>query len=242
MQNKADIRNRLQQDILSLQGFRPASANAQTNFGLPRIARFFPNATFPFSALHEFSCITPEEVTSAGAFVAGLLSPLFDKGGVGLWISAERLIFPPALKAFGINPDQIIFIELKKEKEVMWAVEEALKCDALTTVIGEMADISFTESRRFQLAIEQSGVGCFLLRNKPRNVTTASTSRWQIKPLPSQIESNLPGIGYPRWQVNLLKVRNGKPGSWVLEWAEGRFRHASTLAVIRGEEMQTKSA
>ena len=134
-----------------------------------------------------------------------------------------------------------MFIERKKEKEVVWTIEEALKCTNLTTVVGELAELDFTESRRLQLAIEKSGVSCFLLRHKPRNLTTASTSRWQVKPLPSDIEDSLPGVGHPRWQVNLLKVRNGKPGSWVVEWAGGRFRHPSKFAVIRGEELQTKT-
>ena len=29
----------------------------------------------------------------------------------------------------------------------------------------------------------------------------------------------MPGVGFPRWNVELLKVRNGKPGSWQLEWS-----------------------
>jgi len=33
----------------------------------------------------------------------------------------------------------------------------------------------------------------------------------------------LPGVGFPRLNVELLKVRNGKPGSWQVEWANGKF-------------------
>ena len=46
-----------------------------------------------------------------------------------------RTIFPPALKSFGIAPDKIIFIDLKKEKEILWAMEEALKCDGLQQLL-----------------------------------------------------------------------------------------------------------
>jgi protein ImuA len=53
--------------------------------------------------------------------------------------------------------------------------------------------------------------------------TTAFVCRWQIHPIQSETENNLPGVGFPRWQVELLKVRNGKPGNWQLEWANGRF-------------------
>jgi protein ImuA len=34
---------------------------------------------------------------------------------------------------------------------------------------------------------------------------------------------DLPGVAFPRWQVELLKVRNGKPGIWQLEWANGKI-------------------
>jgi protein ImuA len=26
-------------------------------------------------------------------------------------------------------------------------------------------------------------------------------------------------MGFPRWNIDLLKVRNGKPASWQVEWS-----------------------
>jgi protein ImuA len=37
------------------------------------------------------------------------------------------------------------------------------------------------------------------------------------------LEDGLPGVGFPRWQVELLKVRNGNPGCWQVEWVAGSF-------------------
>jgi protein ImuA len=39
-------------------------------------------------------------------------------GGVCVWISTARNLFPPALKIFGVIPEQVIFIDVQKEKEV----------------------------------------------------------------------------------------------------------------------------
>src|ERR1700684_950556 len=104
-------------------------------------------------------------------------------------------------------------------------MEEALKCSGLAAVVGEMPELSFTTSRRFQLAVEQSRVTGFVLRSHPRNLNTNTcVSRWKIKPLPSHAEDDLPGLGFPRWQVELQKIRNGKPGVWQVEWAAGGFR------------------
>jgi protein ImuA len=31
-------------------------------------------------------------------------------------------------------------------------------------------------------------------------------------------------VGHPRWNVELLRIRNGKPGQWQVEWSDGCFR------------------
>jgi protein ImuA len=240
MLSKADTISHLRNEILTLQGFRPASTTAQTDFGLGPIACSFPNNTFPFSALHDFICESPQEIAASGAFITGLLCSVINKEGVSLWIGTRHLIFPPALKSFGVDPDRIIFINTRNEKETIWTVEEALRSNALKCVVGQSQELSFTQSRRLQLAIEQSGVGCFLLRYRPRNLTTAATTRWHIKPLSSSVEDDLPGVGYPQWQANLLKVRGGKPGSWTLEWKHGRFHQPSKISFLP-QELQKKT-
>src|SRR5215203_5880180 len=156
MLSKSDIHCRLQNEILSLQGYKPNTATTQSDFGLGPIVTSFPNHTFPFSALHELFCESPQEVASSGAFVSGLLSSPLNKGGVALWIGTQPFIFPPALKSFGVNPGQMIFINTGSEKEAIWTLEEALKSTSLTSVVGQITELDFTQSRRFQLAIEQS--------------------------------------------------------------------------------------
>src|SRR3990170_5486323 len=193
----------LQKDILLLQGYKPASSRA-VSVDLGPIKEAFPNGSFPLGAVHEFLTGTAEGAAATNGFIAGLLAPLMENGGTALWISSARTLFPPALKSFGIQPDRFIFIDLQKEKDVAWAMEEALKCGALTAVVGEMKEISFTASRRLQLVVEQSQGTGFILRNSPRNVnTTACVSRWQITPLPSESVDDLPGIGFPQWKVEL---------------------------------------
>jgi protein ImuA len=222
--SKADIISQLQKEILLLQGFKPESHdNGLNTLGLIRHA--FPNNTFPSAAIHEFHCTGLEDASASCGFIAAILSSLMQKSGVSIWISQTQMIFPPALKTFGINPDRIIFINLKKEKQLLWVMEEALKCDGLSAVVGDIKEISFTESRRLQLAVEQSRVTGFLLRRNPKNLATASVSRWKIKPLPGELETDMPGLGFPRWNVELMKVRNGNPGNWQMEWRSGRFRH-----------------
>ncbi len=91
-------------------------------------------------------------------------------GGLSLWISQKRTLYPPALKFFGIDPDRVIFIDVKNEKDLLWMTEEALKCQALCAVIAEIKDLDLTASRRLQLAVEHSRVTGLLHRINPRTL------------------------------------------------------------------------
>jgi protein ImuA len=168
--------------------------------------------------------VRPEDGAATSGFISALLFSLVGNNGAIIWLSASRTIFPPALIQFGLAPDRFIFVDLKREKEILWAMEEALKCNALSAVVGEMREISFTASRRLQLAVEESQVTGFVIRNGlSKTNTTACVSRWRIAPLPGIPVDDLPGVGFPRWKVDLLRIRNGKPGSWNIGWKNGRF-------------------
>jgi protein ImuA len=238
--SKADIIAQLQKEILPLYGSRTSANSIVFDSGLGRIKHAFPNASFPVSAMHEFICNEVEDNSATSGFISGILSSLMRSNGTSLWISASRSIFPPALKLFGIEPDKIIFVDIHKEKERLWAIEEALKCDGLSAVISELQDMSFTASRRLQLAVEKSGVTGFFIRRNPKNLTTACAARWRITSLPCEVVDGMPGLTFPRWNVELLKVRNGKPGTWQLEWIDGSFRHVYKLLSI-GKVPQRKA-
>ncbi len=223
--SKQDIFHHLQKELLVLQGFKTLPGNTVTDLNLGPITHAFPNKTYPLAAVHEFISTSTEHVSATNGFISGLLNGLMQDGKACVWISKARTLFPPALKLFGVAPDQIIFIDLQKEKDLLWVMEEALKCEGLAAVVGEINEISFTASRRLQLAVEQSRVTGFLLRHRPHNLNTiASVARWRITPLPTELADKIPGVGFPRWNVELLKIRNGKPGSWQLEWISDKFQ------------------
>lgn len=233
MDARKEIIGRLQKDILLLEGFTPQPAGAIATIGLGPIESAFPNGVFPTGTIHEMLCPTPEQAAATGGFMGGLLASLMQRGGVCLWIGVSRKLFPPSLMAYNVEPDQVIFVDLQREKDVLWAMEEGLKCEGLAAVIAELREVSFAQSRRLQLAVENSKVTGFLLRSDPRKLnTTTCVARWQITHLPSELEG-LPHVGFPRWQVELLKVRNGSPGKWKVEWAGNHFVPVDEKIAVR---------
>ena len=225
MVQKTDLISRLRKEILPLEGLRAAYRGDGPEFGWGEIQEAFPLGIFPLGAVHEFITTGPETTAATSGFISGILGCLMKKGGAVVWVGKSLKIFPPALKQFGIDPGRVIFISLQKEKDLLWALEESLKCNGLSAVVGEISDFSFTHSRRFQLAVEQSQVTGFIIRNHigQININTC-VSRWEIQPVPSETFDGLPGLGFSRWQVELLKIRNGKPGTWLLDWAADRFQ------------------
>src|SRR5262245_60687197 len=140
---KADIISQLKKDILSLQGFKPVIHHDQ-HIGPLAINHTFPNSAFPLGVNHEFICNCRESLSASSGFIAGILSSLMKKCGATVWISSSHKIFPPALVAFGIDPEKIIFIHRQKEKEILWTMEEALKCEGLAAVVGEVSCVDLT--------------------------------------------------------------------------------------------------
>src|SRR4051812_1541213 len=139
---KADIISQLQKEIMPLQGFKPPVGNIGCDV-LGLIKGAFPNHVFPVGAIHEFICGGAEDISATAGFISGILSSIMKMGGIAIWISRSQNMYPPALKIFGIEPDKIIFIVLQKEKEILWAMEEALKCEGLAAVIAETRELSF---------------------------------------------------------------------------------------------------
>ncbi len=234
LQDKKALFTALQKDILQWEGYKPAPAGVQELIGLGPVEAAFPNGVFPRAAVHEMVCTNTEQATASSGLIAGLLSVLMQNSGVGLWISLTDHLFPSSLKSFGLEADRLIFIRVAKDKEALWVMEEALKCSGLSAVVAEVHELDFKQSRRLQLAIEQSQVTGFILRNCSDKIgSTACTSRWQVTSLPSEPIDDLPGLGFPRWKVDLLRVRNGQPGSWTLEWAEGKFKAVTKPAAFK---------
>ena len=222
---KKNILEGLKKELLSLQGLHAAINNSAVDKALGQIRSAFPNQSFPVSAVHEFVS-EKDDAAATVAFAGILLSALMSNKGAALWISSGNAIFPPALAGLGIPADKIIFISLPNDKQIAWAMEEALKCHGLAAVIGEIKDLNFTTSRRLQLAVEKSHVTGFVLRLNTRNLhANACISRWKVKSLPSELPGQMPGVGFPRWEIELLKIRNGHPGKWKIEFRGGRIRY-----------------
>jgi protein ImuA len=114
------------------------------------------------------------------------------------------------------------------------ALEAALGSAGVACAIGETADVDLTAGRRLQLACEKRGATGFVIRRRPfgaqagkaagrSDAGSAAATRWTVASVPSEPLSGFPGLGPPRWRVDLERCRGGRPGSWILEMSDGAY-------------------
>lgn len=195
-------------------------------FGVPAIDQALPGGGLVLGALHELSGAGPDEEDGAvaTAFLAGILARLAPTRPV-LWCHTTGDLHAPGLALCGLTPGRLILARARNDHEILWALEEGLKTRTLAAVVGELALMPAAASRRLQLAAEKSGVTAFALRRwrtadiaaAQRTVPLAATTRWRIAALASDPAPDMPGVGRPRWQVDLWRCRGGAPASWTME-------------------------
>jgi protein ImuA len=103
--------------------------------------------------------------------------------------------------------------------------------------VAEVGVLSLNATRRLQLAAEQAGIPCFLLRRwrtqelaqQQRAQPIAAVTRWRISPQPHPHVSDqtaMPELGPAHWCLDLWRCRNAAAASWIME-----FDHADQQRV-----------
>lgn len=225
--SRAEIISQLKRDVL-FQRFSIPKNKQHTSAKIEPLTNAFHFNTFPLGAVHEFICDESSSHACTVGCISALIRTLISSNGISVWLSQSKNLFPPAFAQFGLTPENLFFIHLNNQKDILFAMEEALRCEGLTAVVADLNNLNFKQSRRLQLACEQSRVTGFVILNKPRSIsTTACVARWRITPVSSINSNNLPGVGFHQWNIHLLKVKNGLPGSWNFSWSNLRFHHTT---------------
>jgi protein ImuA len=199
-----------------------AAARPVLPFGLAPLDQHLPGGGLACGSLHEVSGGGNGAVDGAAAalFCAGIAART--KGKV-LWCLTRQDLFAPALAQAGLPPGRVIYAECRDEKGVLDCFEEGLRHKGLGAVIGEVARLSMTASRRLQLAAEMSGGMGLAIRRWRRQTEasdfghpTAAVTRWRVSVLPS-MPLPVAGIGRPRWLLELMRCRAAESADFEVE-------------------------
>ena len=86
------------------------------------------------------------------------------------------------LDAFGLAPERLVTVSVTHRRDLLWGMEEALRCRAVGVVIGEMraGKIDEIAVRRLSLAAGESGALALLLRAAPPGDSSTAATRWIV--------------------------------------------------------------
>lgn len=178
---------------------------------------------------------------------AGFLLPQIDRSKPILWVQ-ERIailesgrLYPP-----GIGEAEILHVEARDARAALWAMEEGVRCAALSAVIGELsgdpAVLDFTATRRLAVASERSRVPCWLVRLGGTANLSGARMRWRVASAPSLVnplDERAPGL--PAWDAELFRARGAPPGRWRVAHEADSFHlvaGASDRALGEGERLR----
>ncbi len=100
-----------------------------------------------------------------------------------LWVDPPYIPYAPALQSAGLNLDRLSLIQNKiSHQNKVWVVEKALRTAGCGMVLCWVDALTIAESRRLQLAAEQSGATGFLFQKKTVATSVASL-RLKLNPL-----------------------------------------------------------
>lgn len=141
-----------------------------------------------------------------------------------LWVQERMAILESGrVHAAGLGAigNDLIHVEACDAKAALWAMEEGLRCSALSGVVGEIwgdpQALDFTATRRLAVAAERHGVACWLIRPGGHASLSGARERWRMASAPSAAHPFDPKApGEPRWKAELFRSRRRAPGTWVV--------------------------
>jgi protein ImuA len=183
-------------------------------------------------ALHEIAPAGPTGFAAAGGFAFALAALACAQRAQVVWIGTDYAVsegggpYGPGLDLFGLPAAKLVALRVPKPADVLWAMEEALRCRAVGCVIAELTGegkaADLTATRRLSLAAREgvsaqvSGFG-LLIRHGATALPSAAATRWSVAPAPSRPDDH-GGLGRARFDLSLRKNRRGPTGRWIIEW------------------------
>ncbi|MEP1443058.1 MAG: hypothetical protein ABJK39_08615 [Hyphomicrobiales bacterium] len=252
-QLRTDLLRRLKTQIADLEGQLAADKTLpdtqlmensigrdQFCFGIESIDEAFTHNAMPLFCLNEIRASTREAGAGAG-FLCALLAQLStQRQGPLIWIATHKTLcetghlYGQGLHALGLDPSRLLIVHTAKEKDALWAAEEALGLgEALSVVLNLQTTakgLSLPATRRLHLRAEANHTPCFmLLTGSDPPTPSIALTRWQIEAANAGTLNGFEeGIGHPAFTANLTRNRQGQTGKFTVQWNNHHAKFETT--------------
>ena len=194
--------------------------------GLPGLDNALPQNALAYDACHDFTPLVKTDVPQVAGFIFALLQRLPQsrqrhrhhrrRRRPIVWCQTAfnareyGRVYAPGLLGSALSPEDFIFINVPKERDLALVLEECVRVPHIAAVVGEGPAPDFTASRRLTLAAQESHVPCLILNTGGEIRASAAATRWRIAPIagpPDPLDPNGPGLA--AWSITLARARGG---------------------------------
>ncbi len=174
--------------------------------GFPQLDAELPGGGWPTRAVTELL------LAQAGVewrLLAPALAPACAGGRRLLLIGPPHAPHPRGLAAWGLRPEQLLWLDATEAPQRLWALEQALKADAdeLAALLAWLPGLRAPQLRRLQTLAARSRAPVFVLHPGRPDQATAAPLRLQIAP----------GRRWDLLELRLLKRRGAPPAEPLLQ-------------------------
>jgi protein ImuA len=209
--------------------------------GWPPLDRLLPGGGLRRGSLVEW--LAAEAGSGAALLAWQAAQQAAHEGGAIVVLDRRREVYPPALAAWGVALERVIFVQPESARDEGWAWDQALRCPGVAAVWGWVERVDDSLFRRWQLAAEASGcLGLLLRPGAARAGPTWADVRWWVEPQTAAADR--------RVRIELLRCRQAGSGSVELvldEWSgqlgdpAPKRDHAPIRAIGAGPSLQSQS-
>lgn len=179
--------------------------------GHEALDRLLPGGGFARGTLIEW--FSGERAHGAGTLALVAAGRAMAQGGLCVVVDGENRFYPPAAAALGIDLRRTVILRSKCLASQRWAIEQALRSEAVAALWARIETLDHRWFRRWQLAAERGGTVGMLIR--PASARgQPSWARVQLWVEPKTCRWGR------RWQVTVAGTHAAAKGGRV-EWALG---------------------
>jgi len=130
-------------------------------------------------------------------------------------IDHQKTFYPPTAAALGLDLQRLLVIQPKNHADVIWALDQTLRCPRIAAVWSDLPRLNAKDARRLQLAAEEGGsLGIFTRPLTARGQPSWADVQIQVEPLPSSPSSSR-HQHHRRWRMKLLRCRGSQPDQCI---------------------------
>lgn len=151
-----------------------------------------------------------------------------DRAGLTVWVG-RRTWASSWLIAQTVGVEACLFVDAHRPEERLWAIDQALRCAGVASVVGDATGLDLGASRRLQIAAETGKTLGLLTRPVwERDVLSASMTRWLVSPVVGE---------RPGWRLSLSRARGMVTEGcvWEVWWDAARIVRVAAGVVDRAD-------